>query len=168
VTGWLLDYRGAVHRGGAARDPAQSRGFLSIFQYVLGAAAARCPHADRKWPGLYGILLGAMGAGAAAGALDMPWLRAKFGPEPRYTFHRRECRAPTLMPRFVMSGPRFWRGRDSCFISTALCSAETITSLMTRWANRADSAMAGPMSGIDGFGRGANPAILLAANSSAS
>jgi len=32
-------------------------------------------------PELYGILLGAIGAGAVAGALIMPWLRAKFGPE---------------------------------------------------------------------------------------
>jgi MFS family permease len=30
-------------------------------------------------PGLYGILLGAIGAGAVCGALIMPWLRAKFG-----------------------------------------------------------------------------------------
>jgi len=32
-------------------------------------------------PGLYGILLGAIGAGAVCGAFIMPWLRAKFGPD---------------------------------------------------------------------------------------
>ena len=32
-------------------------------------------------PELYGVLLGAIGVGAVAGALIMPWLRAKFGPE---------------------------------------------------------------------------------------
>jgi hypothetical protein len=32
-------------------------------------------------PGLYGILLGAIGAGAVGGAFVMPWLRAKLGPE---------------------------------------------------------------------------------------
>lgn len=36
-------------------------------------------------PELYGILLGAIGVGAVAGALIMPWLRAKFGPEPMVT-----------------------------------------------------------------------------------
>ena len=32
-------------------------------------------------PGLYGILLGAIGAGAVCGAFIMPWLRAKLGPD---------------------------------------------------------------------------------------
>jgi MFS family permease len=32
-------------------------------------------------PELYGILLGAIGAGAVGGAFVMPWMRAKFGPE---------------------------------------------------------------------------------------
>jgi transmembrane secretion effector/LysR substrate binding domain-containing protein len=32
-------------------------------------------------PGLYGILLGAIGAGAVCGAFFMPWLRAKVGPD---------------------------------------------------------------------------------------
>jgi MFS family permease len=32
-------------------------------------------------PELYGILLGAIGAGAVAGALVMPWLRARLGPD---------------------------------------------------------------------------------------
>jgi MFS family permease len=32
-------------------------------------------------PGLYGLLLGAIGAGAVGGAFLMPWLRAKFGPD---------------------------------------------------------------------------------------
>src|SRR5580700_10162364 len=33
-------------------------------------------------PELYGILLGAIGAGAVGGAFVMPWLRAKLGPDP--------------------------------------------------------------------------------------
>ena len=32
-------------------------------------------------PGLYGILLGAIGAGAVGGAFVMPWLRSKLGPD---------------------------------------------------------------------------------------
>jgi MFS family permease len=36
-------------------------------------------------PELYGILLGAIGAGAVGGAFIMPWLRAKLGPEPLMT-----------------------------------------------------------------------------------
>jgi predicted MFS family arabinose efflux permease len=32
-------------------------------------------------PGLYGLLLGAIGAGAVGGAFLMPWLRAKLGPD---------------------------------------------------------------------------------------
>jgi MFS family permease len=32
-------------------------------------------------PGLYGIMLGAIGAGAISGAFVLPWLRGKFGPD---------------------------------------------------------------------------------------
>jgi hypothetical protein len=34
-------------------------------------------------PGLYGILLGAIGAGAVGGGLIMPWLRQTLGPNTR-------------------------------------------------------------------------------------
>jgi MFS family permease len=32
-------------------------------------------------PGLYGVLLGAIGAGAVGGAIALPWLKAKLGPD---------------------------------------------------------------------------------------
>jgi predicted MFS family arabinose efflux permease len=32
-------------------------------------------------PGLYGVLLGAIGAGAVAGAFSLPWLKSKLGPD---------------------------------------------------------------------------------------
>jgi hypothetical protein len=32
-------------------------------------------------PGLYGVLLGAIGAGAVAGAFLLPWAKAKIGPD---------------------------------------------------------------------------------------
>ena len=48
---------------------------------VLGAASAGGSYANRRGRGTYGALLGAIGAGAIAGAFLLPNLRKKLGPD---------------------------------------------------------------------------------------
>ncbi len=54
---------------------------LLLCEHLLGAASACRAQPDRRGPALYGILLGAVGAGAVGGAFGLPWMKATFGPD---------------------------------------------------------------------------------------